>query len=257
MKHGIRLAMICLMMAVTGKTIFAVDSAPLLAKPGKPLFEDNFARAEMAPKWRVGKGFFAVKDGAVSIAENPDDKHGAYAYVTPGFLYKDIITEFSVKMDGARTCSLMVNDSKYKESHAGHILKASLSAGKVNVADWKYGAMKNDIYEKMKDTATLAEEKKKLRAGIKDKSADFKVDLDLSKWHTVRVEIVGDEMLVSLDGKPAAYLKSEGINHATKNAIGFEVGGKSVEVKEMKVWEATASGDWAGHRAAIIASLGQ
>ena len=81
------------------------------------------------------------------------------------------------------------------------------------------------------------------------------MDLDLSKWHTVRVEIVGDEMLVSLDGKPAAYLRSEGINHATKNAIGFEVGGKSVEVKDMKVWEATVSGDWAGHRSAIIASL--
>jgi hypothetical protein len=254
MKHGIRLALICFVVAF-GMQSLAADKGPLLAQTGKPLFEDNFARAEMAPKWRVGKGFFTVKEGVVTVAENPDDKHGAYAYVTPSFVYKDIVAEFSVKMDGARTCSLMVNDSKYKESHAGHILKATVAAGKVNVADWKFGAMKNDIYEKMKDTATSADEKKKLRESIKDKSADFKVDEDFAKWRTVRVEIVGDEMLVSIDGMPAAYLKSEGINHATKNAIGFEVGGKSVLIKDMKVWEATASNDWSARRGSVIASL--
>ena len=255
MNHAARFALVGLMFACLVPATRAADKGPLLATPGKPLFEDNFARAEMTPKWRVGKGFFSVKDGVVTVAENPEDKHGAYAYVTPGFLYKDIITEFSVKLDGARSCSLMVNDSKYKESHAGHILKATVAPDKVNVADWKFGAMKNDIYEKMKDTATTPEEKKKLHDSIKDKSADFQADVDFTKWHTVRVEIVGDEMLVSLDGKPAAYLKSEGINHATKNAIGFEVGGKSVQIKDMKVWSATPAAEWSSHRSSIIASL--
>jgi hypothetical protein len=175
----------------------------------------------------------------------------------PGFPYKDIVAEFSVKLEGARSCSLMVNDHNYKESHAGHILKATVAPGKVNLADWKFGAMKNDIYEKMKDPNTPADEKKKLRESIKDKSADFKVEADLSQWHAVRVEIVGDEMLVSIDDKPAGYLKSEGINHPTKNAIGFEVGGKSVLIKDVKVFEATASSDWPAHRDAVIASLGK
>jgi hypothetical protein len=257
MKYGIHLALVCFVLSFALKQALATDGAPALAAQGKPLFDDNFARAEMAPKWRVGKGFFTVKEGVVGIAENPDDKHGAYAYVTPSFPFKDIVAEFSVKLDGARTCSLMVNDSKYKESHAGHILKATVAAGKVSVADWKFGAMKNDIYEKMKDATTSAEEKKKLRDSIKDKSADFKVDDDFAKWRTMRVEIVGDEMLVSVDGKPAAYLKSEGINHATKNAIGFEVGGKSVQVKDVKVWEATASNDWPTKRAAVVAAIGK
>jgi len=35
------------------------------ATPGKLLFEDDFARADLAPKWKVGKGFFEVKDGVV------------------------------------------------------------------------------------------------------------------------------------------------------------------------------------------------
>ena len=81
------------------------------------------------------------------------------------------------------------------------------------------------------------------------------MEADLAQWRTVRVEIVGDEMLASIDGKPVGYLKSEGIDHATKNAIGFEVGGKAVLVKDVKVWEATASNDWSARRGAVIGSL--
>jgi len=255
MRNAIRFGLVCFILALAVKQSRAAENAAALATPGKVLFEDNFARAEMAPKWRVGKGFFKISDGVVNVAENPDDKHGAYAYVTPSFQFKDIIAEFSVKMDGARTCNLMINDSKYKDSHAGHILKATVLPGKVNLADYKFGSMKNDIYAKLNDATVSADEKKKIRESIKDKSADFKVDGDPSQWHKVRVEIVGDEMLMSMDGKPVGYLKSEGINHATKNAIGFEVGGKSVSIKDMKVWEATAASDWPAKRSAVIAGL--
>src|SRR6516162_6433424 len=186
----VRLALVPLVL------VFA-QSGP--AQPGKVLFEDDFARAEMAPKWKVGKGFFEIKDGVVTISENPDDKHGAYAYVKPSFQFKDVVVEYSAKLDGSRACHLMVNDSTYKEAHAGHILRASLMPGKVDLADYKFGAMKNDIFDKMKDPATTDDEKKKLRESIKDKGAAFKVEADLSQWHQIRVEIVGEEMLVSID----------------------------------------------------------
>ena len=226
-----------------------------LAAPGKSLFDDDFARGDMAPKWKVGKGSFEVKDGQVSIAENPDDKHGAYAYVQPKFEFKNVVVEYSAKLDGSRACHLMINDSNYKEAHAGHILRATLMPGKVDLADYKFGAMKNEIFDKMKDPKTPDDEKKKLRESIKDKGAAFKVEADLAQWHKIRVEIVGDEMLMSIDGKPAGYLKSPGLDHATKNAIGFEVGGKSSLIKEMKVWEATAASDWAARREAVVAAL--
>jgi len=257
MKLAIRLALVCFLVSLSLRQALAAESAPALAQQGKELFADDFNRPDLTPKWRVGKGFVTVKDGVVSMAENPDDKHAAYAYVTPNFLFKDIVAEFTVKLEGARSCSLMVNDSKYKESHAGHILKATIAPGKVNVADWKLGAMKLDIFDKMKDPATTDDEKKKLRESIKDKSADFKVATDFSQWQTVRVEIVGDEMLVSIDGKPAGYLKSEGIAHPTKNAIGFEVGGKSALIKDMKVWEAAPASDWSAHRDAVVSGLGK
>ena len=94
-----------------------------------------------------------------------------------------------------------------------------------------------------------------MRESIKDKSAAFKTDADLAQWHQVRVEIVGEEILISIDGTPTAYLKSQGIDHATKNAIGFEVGGKSSNIKNMKVSEATMSPEWAAKRDAVLAGL--
>jgi hypothetical protein len=223
--------------------------------PGKVLFEDDFSRTEMAPKWKVGKGFFEVKDGVVTISENPDDKHGAYAYVRPVFTFKDIVVEYSAKLEGSRSCNLMVNDTTYKESHAGHILRATILPGRVDLADQKFGNMKNEYFDKMKDPKTTDDEKKKLRESIKDKGAGFKVDADLSQWHKIRVEIVGDEMLMSIDGKPAGYLKSAGLDHAAKNSIGFEVGGKSSLIKEMKIWEAAPTPDWAARRDAVLAAL--
>jgi len=255
MKQGIRLLLVCLVMGFAAKRSQAAEGAPALAIEGKQVFADDFARAEMKPKWRIGKGFIAIQSGVVNIAENPDDHHGAYCYITPNFLYRDVVIQFSVKLDGARTCSLMMNDTTYKESHAGHILKASVAPGKVNLSDWKFGAMKLSIFDKMKDPSTTAEEKKKLRESIKDTTADFKSEVDFSQWHVVQVAIVGDEMLMTIDGKPAAYLKSDGVKHPSKNAIGFEVGGKTVLVKDVKVWDASASPEWSAQRESVIASL--
>jgi hypothetical protein len=245
----------CFVAVLVSFNASGADSQPLLGKPGKQLFDDDFSRAEMTPKWKVGKGFFTIQDGVVTAAENPDDKHGAYAYAMPHFDYKDIVAEFSFKFDGVKACHLMMSDSKYKESHAGHILRATVTPTQVQLVDMKFGGMKLDIFDKMKDPATTPEEKKQLQASIKDKSAYFKIEIDPAKMHQARVEVVGDEMLMSIDGKPAGYLKSEGLNHPTKNMLGFEISGKSIQLDNVKAWEATAAPDWAAARAAVIGAL--
>jgi hypothetical protein len=149
----------------------------------------------------------------------------------------------------------MMEDSNYKAAHAGHIIRATITPTSANLADSKFGSMKNEIFEKMKDPQTTPEQKKQIQASIKDKSASFKIALDLDKWHEARVEVVGDEMLLSIDNQPAAYLKSEGVDHPTKNMVGFTIGGKSTQLDNVKVWEATARADWSKNRSAIEAAL--
>ena len=71
------------------------------------------------------------------------------------------------------------------------------------------------------------------------RSATFPAKLEAGKWYTLVVETVGEEMRVTLDGKPAGYLKSSGIGHATKSKIELGVAGKDGCFDEIKVWNAT------------------
>jgi hypothetical protein len=231
------------------------EKLPILAKPGKLLFEDDFSRGAMPPKWRLGKGFWGIQNGVVVAAENPEDHHGAYAYAEPRFLYKDIVAEFSFKFDGSTGCHLMMEDSNYKDAHAGHIIRATITPSSTQLADSKFGNMKNDIYEKNKNPNTSPEEKKQIQESIKDKSASFKIALDTDKWHQARVEVVGDEMLISIDNQPVGYLKSEGVNHPTKNMVGFTIAGKSAHLDNVKVWYSTVRADWPKNRSDIQAVL--
>lgn len=238
-----------------GGELSAADKQPILGQPGKVLFEDDFSRDKMPPKWRLGKGFWEISDGVVVAAENPDDHHGAYAYVDPRFVWKDIVAEFSFKFDGSTGCHFMMEDSTYKEAHAGHIIRATITPTSANLADSKFGSMKNEIFEKMKNPQTTDDEKKKIQASIKDKSASFKIALEPGKWHQARVEVVGDEMLLSIDCQPVGYFKSEGVDHPTKNMIGFTIGGKSTQLDNVKIWEATLRDDWGKNRSAVQAVL--
>jgi hypothetical protein len=55
------------------------------------------------------------------------------------------------------------------------------------------------------------------------------------------VETIGDEMRVTIDGKPAAFLKSSGIAHDTKSKIELGVAGKDGFIDDIKVWSAEAA----------------
>jgi hypothetical protein len=97
--------------------------------------------------------------------------------------------------------------------------------------------MRNDIYELNKDPAKKAEVAK-LVAG---RRVTYPISLESGKWYTVAVETIGDEMRVTIDGKPAGYLKSSGIGHATKSKIELGVGGKDGYFDDIKVWNAEAA----------------
>ena len=233
----------------------AADLPPLLGKPGKLLFEDDFNRAEVKPKWRPGLGFWAIQDGVLSVEENPADKHGAYAYAMPAFGYKDFVAEYSFKLNGSTNCDLKIEDSNWKDSHAGHIVRISITPKAVTLGDSKNGTMENGFYAKYNAKTATPEEKKALMATIKDTYASFKIELDLTQWHKARAELVGDEVILIIDGKVVGYLKAAGVAHPTKNLLGFTIGGKSTLIDNVKVWEASAATDWSTQRADVLAAL--
>jgi len=75
---------------------------------------------------------------------------------------------------------------------------------------------------------------------LKGRQVTYPAKLETGKWYMLVVETVGDEMRVTIDGKPAAFLKSSGIAHATKSKIELGVAGKDGFFDDLKVWNAAA-----------------
>ena len=144
------------------------------------------------------------------------------------------MVEVKIKFEGATMIDVEFNDRKYTGSHYGHICRAQVRLTGVTLIDERDGGMKNDIYELKKDPAKKAEVAKLLVG----RSATYPVKLETEKWYTLVVETVGDEMRVTIDGKPAGYLKSSGIAHATKSKIELGVAGKDGYFDDIKVWDA-------------------
>ncbi|MBN9118842.1 MAG: hypothetical protein J0I06_06730 [Planctomycetes bacterium] len=226
----------------------AADPVPIpeksLAVKKELLFSDNFESAEPAKPWHKVVPTFTFEKGALKGTQTrdkdvptADGKGVVKAHAAVHGLEiptKDSVVEVRIKFDGATMMDVEFDDRKYTGAHYGHICRAQVRPNAVTLIDERDGGMKNDIYEMKKDPAKKAEVAKLLVG----RSATFPAKLEQGKWYTLVVETVGDEMRVTIDGKPAGYLKSSGIGHATKSKIELGVAGKDGYFDDIKVWNA-------------------
>ena len=212
----------------------AADPAPppatVLAKPDKLLLEDHFERSELGEVWTGSARSMAIKDGTFVVSQRSDHSHPAVTRVTTEF--KDGIVSFRFKFEGSPRFSVVFNDKTYEGSHAGHICRASVTPSNLILGDDRDGGMKLGVIEKWKDEAT----KEEVRSIVEGHQHTVPLKLDKDEWHAMAVEIVGDEMAVSLDGKPTARFKSPGFGHAIKNHWGFTVSGQSMAFDDLQLW---------------------
>jgi hypothetical protein len=229
----------------------AVQAADLSAIPAKSiaekkdlLFADDFEGAQPAKVWHKVVPTFVVENGALKGTQTrdkdipaADGKPAIKAHAAVHGLEiatRDSVVEVRIRFEGASMIDVEFDDRKYTGSHYGHICRAQVRLNGVTLIDERDGGMRNDIYEMKKDPARKAETAK-LLAG---RSVTYPAKLAPGKWYTLLVETVGDEMRVTLDGKPAGYLKSSGIGHATKSKIELGVAGKDGLFDDIKVWNA-------------------
>jgi hypothetical protein len=57
----------------------------------------------------------------------------------------------------------------------------------------------------------------------------------VGEWHEVLVEIVGDELAVTLDGEEVGRLRSPGVAHETKRLLRLSVPRNAV-VDDVRIW---------------------
>ena len=199
-------------------------------RAGEPLFADDFNRAELGPSWRVGTPEFVIKDGI--LLANQTKPHSAVGMVR--IEARDVLVECRFRMGGARSINAVFNDRDYKEGHAGHIARVSLLPGRIFIADDKE-RLRHEIEEMSKDPAKKAAAAK-LTAG---RTKGFPTKIDPAQWHQLQITLIGDELSVSLDGKPVGSLKSSGIAHPVKSDFYFAVSGTDARFDDLRIMNAT------------------
>jgi hypothetical protein len=232
-------------------TALAADLAAIpaesIAKKKELLFSDDFESAEPAKFWHRVVPTFVVEKGMLKGTQTRDKNvpaaDGQRAVTAHAAVHgleiptKDSVVECKIRLEGATFMSVEFDDRKYTNAHYGHICLAQVRTNGVTIIDQRDGNMRNDIYAMSQDPAKKAERAQLL----KGRQVTYPAKIESGKWHTLVVETVGDEMRVTLDGKPAAFHKSSGIGHATKSKIELGVGGKDGYFDDIKVWNAEAA----------------
>jgi len=248
MKTSSKLRVLLALSFLTTSAAFAADLPPVptdpIAKKKELLFSDDFEGAEPAKVWHKVVPTFVVEKGTLKGTQTRDQNvpaaDGKPAIMAHAAVHgleiptKDSVVEVKVRFEGGTMMDVEFDDRKYTGSHYGHICRAQVRLNGVTVIDERDGNMRNDIYEMSKDPAKKAE-RAELLAG---RQVTYPAKLEAGKWYTLVVESVGDEMRVTIDGKPMAFLKSSGIGHATKSKIELGVGGKDGFFDDIKVWNA-------------------
>jgi len=200
---------------------------------GDVLFTDDFNRADLGKDWRVAIPDFKIEDGTLKSWQARAD-HGAVG----GFKLpkQDIVLEFKFRLEGSTGFNAVWDDKGFKGSHAGHICRVVVAPTAVRYGDDKEGVMRNDIFEMRKDPKKKAEADKLLVG----RGSSFPAKFEQNRWYQMRIELIGDEVSASIDGKPMGKLKSSGIGHPTKTDFHFTVSGKGARFDDIKLTEAKA-----------------
>ena len=214
---------------------------------GKLIFEDKFDRnesqettEEIGNDWSTNSKTRAgghkqvdLKDGAMHVTMHATADHAVG--VGHAAEFRDGTVEMRFMLEDAQdVLGVDIADPECKEVHSGHLFKIDVGTKQVIVDDKKTGQMNMKFYEARK-AKTLTPEQ---LAFIASKKKTFPNTLAAGKWHDLLINVDGDTVKVSIDGKPVASVTSEGVAHPTKRMIRLSVP-RQAWVDDVKVFALT------------------
>lgn len=192
----------------------ALKDAPatVMLQPGKLLVSEDLNQP-FGKEWFANKGKWDVVDGVMRAAELSSDMHAGVRRRQVKFA--SAVVQFSFKLDGASMISLSMNAEK------GHVCRVRISP----------------------DGFAVIRDKDKVNGGKVVEMDSCKVDIKPKEWHTMIVEMGGNEMVARLDGKNVAFGSNGGLT-TPKASVGFTVKGDSASFKNLRVYEGTPMKSW-------------
>lgn len=223
-------------LATRGKLLESEDFAqPLPPLTGKPIgFASGFQGWRYNPGPGTGKGGrWEIAEGAFKGIENPEAHHPATA--SYGLDFKDAIIQCEVRLDdvpdeGRKYRYVQVKATDTKD----YVCAVALSAGQLTGRPY--------------DDAKIDPVTKQRMAGAVSKVA---VPVKVGEWHTIVLEIKGDEGVGTVDGKSVTF--SDPLVGVDKHSVMF-VAGTEGSFRHFRIWEALPNPDWAKNKEAILAA---
>lgn len=229
--------------AATAASAIATELPTLMTTRGKLLVNEDFSKplkpfdgksngfASGFDGWRWNAvprgGKWAVEDGVFTGRETAEVKHPATA--SYGFRYKNVVIQCDVRMN-----NVPLAGRKYR----------SLSIRTVDAKDYVCSIHMNEGgFRITKDDNDHGGPDKSVPLGA------AKVPLKLDEWHTVVFEVLGEEMVGTVDG--VSLTGTHPLIGTDKHSLMFVMGVEG-SVRNLKVWEATANPAWAENKARLL-----
>ena len=184
--------------------------ATLLAQADKELLSDGLTSEAKAADWKVAKGKWVRTAEGIKVEELPTDKHGAAGRVP--MKLQDFVAAFEFRLDGAKVVSLSINDAKE------HVARVMITPTSLRV-------QKDDHDHDGPDKGVV----------FLNQAQAF----EAGTWHRVVLEMVGDTMVATIDGKISGF-GSNDLFKAEKANPGFTCGGQSATFRNFVIWSAKA-----------------
>ncbi|HUR39402.1 MAG TPA: hypothetical protein VM222_07905 [Planctomycetota bacterium] len=200
------------------------DPKVWMCKRGELLWEEKFAGGAWSKEWNRYKGNFVVEGDAVKSAEiAADGHHPAMSRKLGGD--NNVVVQFSFKLDGSPWMGFALDDKE-------HVARLFLYPDQFKIV-------------KMSGTGGTT----------KGTDVDTKrLKLDDGQWHTVVWEIVGKEMVATIDDKDMVIGKADDLT-PTRSRCELINGGQFAWWKDVKVWKAEVDDKWPNRRAQLLPLL--
>jgi hypothetical protein len=221
------------LLATRGKMLLKEDFTPPLAPiVGKPVgFASGFTgwRFNPGPAPSHG-GVWTVADGCFTGAESPEAHHPATA--SYGMDFRDAIIQCDVRLNDVpaegrqyRTFSIKATDVK------DYVCALFGSVSGINALAY--------------DDATIDP---KTHQRVKFPAVAVAAPTKLGEWHTAVLEIRGDELVASFEGKSVTVQSP--LIAADKHSI-MLVASTEASFRRLSVWEALPNADWEKNKAGM------
>lgn len=198
------------------------DALNLMLKKGELLLEESFTPESWGAKdWNKYKGKFELVGEQLKVAELPADNH--HPAVSRKAELNRAVIQFKFKFDGAGWLGFAFDGKE-------HVARTMIRPDKFQVVKMTGigGTTKGE---------TIDEKAVKLADGA---------------WHTIVIEIQGQEMLAQIDNTHFIFGEKAGVE-LEKTRFEFISGGQFAWFDELKIWKAEPDPKWAQKKQVLIA----